>query len=79
MSALELALGLVTTQEHGGVRIEVLLSTPLLSVEVSADAGPHLILEEAATTLVLRFLDLHDLLAFQHNLAHLAIPGDPGR
>ena len=74
MSPPALALALAHQQEPGRVRIDALLSTPALSAEWPDDEGPRLVIEEATTTVSLQFLCPEDLLAFQHNLAHLAIP-----
>lgn len=74
MSPPALALVLAQQQEPGRVRVEAVLASPVLHAEWPDDDGPRLVIEEATTTLTLLFLGLEDLLAFQHNLAHLAIP-----
>ena len=71
---LTLALALAHQQEPGRVRVDALLSVPLLRAEWPDDDGPRLVIEEATTTVALCFLCPEDLIAFQHNLAHLAIP-----
>lgn len=74
MTPPALALALAQQQEPGRVRIELLLCTPQLRAEWPDDDGPRLVIEEATTTVALQFLCPEDLLAFQHNLARVAIP-----
>ena len=74
MTPPALALALAHQQEPGHVRIDAQLSAPTLRAERTDDDGPRLVIEEATTTVSLQFLCPEDLLAFQHNLAHLAIP-----
>ena len=74
MSPPALALALAQQSEPGRVRVDALLSTPTLSAVWPDDEGPRIVIEEATTTVSLQFLCPEDLLAFQHNLAHLAIP-----
>ncbi len=74
MSSPTLRLGLEQLAEPGGVQVDLLLSAPTLAGSWPEGGGPRLLIEEPPTTLCLRFLRQEDLLAFQHNLAHLAIP-----
>ena len=74
MTPPALALALAHQQEPGRVRVEALLTTPTLSAEWPDDEGPRLVIEEGTTAVSLQFLCAEDLLAFQHNLAHLTIP-----
>lgn len=60
--------------ELGRVRVHALFSTPLVLAQVPEDEAPRLVIDEGITTVELRFLCLDDLIAFQHNLAHLTIP-----
>ena len=74
MNPPALALALAHQQEPGRVRVVALLAAPQLRAEWPDDDGPRLVIEEATTTVSLQFLCPEDLLAFQHNLAHVAIP-----
>lgn len=68
------ALRLIPALEFGRVCVAALFSTPLIRAIVPEDDAPRLILDEGISTVELHFLSLEDLIAFQHNLAHLAIP-----
>lgn len=74
MTPPALVLALVHQQEPGRVQMEALLASPALRAEWPDDDGPRLVIEEASTMVTLRFFCPEDLLAFQHNLAHVAIP-----
>ena len=73
------ALRQLARMEFGRVRMDALFSTPKLLVQVPEDAAPRLIIDEGISTVELHFLCREDLIAFQHNLAHLAIPCGPRR
>lgn len=79
MSRPALSLALLDRLEAGQVHVEALFSTPVLRAVWPAGGPPRLVIAEATTTIELHFLALEDLLAFQHTLAHLAIPRGPGR
>ncbi len=74
MTPPALALALAQHLEPGRVRVEALLAAPQLRAEWPDDDGPRLVIEEATTTVSLQFLCPEDLLAFQHDPAHVAIP-----
>lgn len=80
MSALALMQHLACHQTAGRARLEALVSAPVLSVEWPPNGGgPRLLIDEGVTTVCLEFFYLEELLAFQHNLAHLIVPSDPHR